>query len=280
MTATLEHVWRVEAALGECPTWIGPKRLLAYVDGPGCSYHLLDPASGAVKRFDLPSEVGSAAPAVSGGAVLALADGLARLDAGGGVQRLASAVSDGIRFNDGKCDAAGRFWVGSRDASGGAGLFRFDPDAGVRRMWQGFEVCNGMGWSPDGIFFYLIDTVPRVLHRFAFDLESETVEAPVVLHRFDGRRGKPDGLAVDAAGRLWCAMWDGAGIAILSPEGVQTGWIDVPAARPTSCAFGGEDLCDLFVTTASLGTDGQGEAGSILQYRVDVPGVPVALFGG
>jgi len=281
MAATLRHIWRVEAALGECPTWIGPDRLLAYVDGTACSYHLLDPASGASARFALPSPVGSAAPAVSGGAVLALADGLARLDDTGCVERLADAASDGIRFNDGKCDGNGRFWIGSRDDRGdGAGLFRFDPDGGVQRMWQGFQICNGMGWSPESAHFYLVDTVPRTIYRFAFDAERGTVDAPVVFHRFDGRRGKPDGLAIDASGRLWCAMWDGGGIAVLSPEGVLTDWIEVPVARPTSCAFGGEDLRDLFVTTASLGTEGEGEAGSILQYRLDVPGVPVSLFAG
>lgn len=284
VSARLDHIWRMGATLAECPVWVAPRRQLAWVDGVACSYHLLDPGSGEKQVFAMPAKIGSAAPLAEGGAVVALAGGLAQLDPGGRLTPLSSPVSDGIVFNDGKCDAAGRFWIGSRsaDGSGGGGaLFRFEPERGAVQVRPGFDVCNGMGWSPDGGSFYLIDTVPHHLYRFGFDAGAGAIDEGVLLHRFDGRRGKPDGMAVDSAGRLWCAMWDGGGIAVLSPDGALAGWIDVPATRPTNCAFGGEDLRTLFVTTASIGIDPDDprkEAGAILQYSVEVPGAPVTLF--
>lgn len=281
--ARLVHVWRFGAQLAECPTWIAASGQLAWIDGIGRRYHRLDPNNGVTQSFETPTRIGSAAPLPSGGALLGLADGLGRIDGDGRIVRLPSPVTDGVSFNDGKCDSAGRWWVGSRtvDEADGA-LFRVVTEVGTQRMLEGFQVCNGMGWSPDATSFYLIDTVPRIVHRYAFDPALGAVGKGGVLHRFDGRTGKPDGMAVDAAGRLWCAMWDGGGIAILSAEGAPLGWLDVPARRPTSCAFGGPDLRTLFVTTASVGTDlddpVRGEAGAILQYDVEVPGTPVNLF--
>lgn len=285
--ATPIQAWDVGAQLAECPTWIAAERRLAFVDGPARTYNRLDPATGARTAVTLDRRVGSAAPGRRGGAIVALAGGLARVDASGAVRPLRSAVIDDVVFNDGKCDPRGRFWIGSRSPEGQNGqgaLFCLDTDGSVRREAEGFDICNGMGWSPDGRSFYLIDTVPRIVWRYDFDPERGLVGERQVLHRFDGSRGKPDGMAIDADGRIHCAMWDGAGIVVLSPTGAILHWIDVPARRPTSCAFGGGGLKTLFVTTASVGIDpgaaDRGRAGAILAIRRETPGVPVGLYGG
>ncbi|MGF7151529.1 sugar lactone lactonase YvrE [Sphingomonas zeicaulis] len=259
---------------------------MAFVDGPARRYHVLDPDRGALTSIGFDNRVGSAAPARGGGAIVALADGLARVAADGAVRRISSSVTDGVFFNDGKCDPRGRFWVGSRSEAGASGegaLFCLDGHGSIRREGEGFDICNGMGWSPDGHSFYLIDTVPRIVYRYDFDMERGIVGPRRVLHQFDGSRGKPDGMAIDAEGRLYCAMWDGAGIAILSPDGKLLGWIDIPAKRPTSCAFGGADRRTLFVTTATTKTppdfSRSPPAGAILAYACATPGLTVPLYG-
>jgi sugar lactone lactonase YvrE len=161
-------------------------------------------------------------------------------------------------------------------------LYRVDQERRVMLMDTGFDVPNGMGWSPDGQSFYLIDTIPRTLYRYDFDLAGGAISNRTILHRFEGTAGKPDGMAVDRDGYIWCAMWDGDGIARLAADGTQVDWLPTPCQRPTSCAFGGDDLCTLFVTTAAYGLDPAdprfGQAGSILAFRIDLTGPPVAAF--
>lgn len=274
----------VAATLGECPTWIASARQLAFIDAGEARYYLLDPLTGAVACRALPTPITAAAPLSAGSAVLALQKGIALLD-GSVLSPMPSPNMTNLHFNDGKCDPAGRFWIGSRAADGLPGrgaLFRSDGLTDPVRVDGGFDVCNGLGWSPDARHFYLIDTPPRRLYRYAFDLTTGMLSNRILLSDFAGVAGRPDGMAVDAAGRLWVAMWDGGGIAVLSPAGVMIDWIETPAPRPTSCAFGGTDLRTLFVTTASIGLDPRdrdfGRSGAVLSYRVDTPGLPVAMY--
>lgn len=268
--------WPVGAALAECPVWIPEARLLAWVDILGPTYNLLDPVTGINRSIPLHAKIGSAAPLDAGEAMLALEDGLWLFRQGGSLEPLPSPDMTGVHFNDGKCDPAGRFWVGTRATDGSAGggaLYRVDHERRVTAMDSGFDVPNGMGWSPDGRSFYLIDTVPRLLYRYDFDLAGGAISNRTILHRFEDTAGKPDGMAVDRDGYIWCAMWDGGGIARLAPDGTQVGWLPTPCQRPTSCAFGGDDLSTLFVTTAAYGLDPLdvrfGQAGSILAFRID-----------
>ncbi|AQR75599.1 hypothetical protein BXU08_01095 [Sphingomonas sp. LM7] len=277
----------MDAELGECPYWIAGASRLAWVDIAGQRYATLDPATGATQTHRFPHRVGSAAPIDAGTAILATDDGLYRWRLDRPLERLPSPDMRGITFNDGKCDSAGRFWIGSRardGSSGGGTLFRFEGGVAPEPIASGFDVCNGMGWSPDGRFFYLIDTVPRHLYRFHYDAARGALGHRELLSGFEGVPGKPDGLAVDAVGRIWCAMWDGSGIVILSPQGVPIDWLPTPCPRPTSCAFGDTDLRTLYVTSARIGLNPDdpafGASGALLAYRLAVAGQPVARFAG
>ena len=287
-------IWPVAATLAECPVWIAGASVLAWVDIVAQTYNHLDPATGERHAWAVYGKIGSAAPVDAGLALVALESGLWLLHADGTRTPFPSPPMDGVHFNDGKCDPMGRFWVGTRASDGsnrGGALFRCTLDGAVAVADAPFDVPNGMGWSPDGRWFYLIDTVPRRLYRYAFVMETGTLGERVVLSDFAGIPGKPDGLAVDSTGRLWVAMWDGGGVCILSPTGEPAGWLATPCARPTSCAFasGGpseesDAACGtLFVTTAALGLDpeelGFGAAGSILAYAVPAVGASVALLG-
>jgi sugar lactone lactonase YvrE len=267
--------WPVGATLAECPIWIPEARLLAWVDILGPTYNLLDPITGINRAIPVHAKIGSAAPLSAGEAILALEDGLWLFRQGKPLDPLPSPDMSGVHFNDGKCDPAGRFWVGTRASNGSPGdgaLYRVDHQRQVTCMAIGFDVPNGMGWSPDGRYFYLIDTVPRLLYRYDFDLAGGTISNRVILHGFENIIGKPDGMTVGSDGTIWCAMWDGGGIALLAPDGTQVAWFATPCQRPTSCAFGGDDLSTLFVTTAAHGLDPTdarfGEAGSILAFRI------------
>lgn len=279
-------IWPVGARLAECPVWLGEVGLLAWVDILEPAYNLLDPATGHCEHRAMPGKIGSAAPIGCGAAIVALESGLWLSKPEAALETLPSPEMEGIHFNDGKCDGAGRFWVGTRanDGSNGRGsLFRYDPDGTLHLMGTGFDVPNGLGWDVDGRAFFLVDTVPRLLYRYDFDPDFGLLGDRRVICRFLDIPGKPDGLAVDQAGRIWCAMWDGSGIAVLSPEGALLDWLPTPCQRPTSCAFGGPDGRTLFVTTASHQLDpahpGYGSAGCILVYDVPEAGLPVPLFG-
>lgn len=274
--------WQVKALLGEGPHWIPGSQTLLWVDIIKPSVNILDPAAGTSIEMMMPSKVSAAVP-TDGGMLVALEDGLWLRDGDGIFSRFASPDMTGVQFNDGKCDPVGRFWVGSRSSDGTLSkgkLHSLGLDGVFREAADGFDVCNGLGWSPDGKAFYLIDTIPRILYRFDYDCAAGRISGKSILRRFNEDEGRPDGLAVDAQGNIWCAMWDGGGIHVLSPDGEDKGWLPVPCPRPTSCAFGGASGDLLFVTTASVGVslDGSPASGSIMAYPTNVTGAPVDIF--
>ena len=154
------------------------------------------------------------------------------------------------RFNDAKCDRAGRLWAGSMplDAATPTGaLYRFDPDGTWMQMDGGFSVSNGLDWSPDDRTFYFVDTGPGIIYAYDFDLSAGEISGRREFVRIDGR---PDGLTVDAEGHVWCAIWDGWCVRRYAPDGRLDREVSLPVPRPTSCTFGGENLETLFITSA------------------------------
>jgi sugar lactone lactonase YvrE len=275
--------WRVKALLGEGPHWIAGSQTFQWIDILKPSVNFLDPATGISVEMTMPSKVTAAIPTDDGGILVALEDGLWLRDRHGAFSCCASPDMTGVQFNDGKCDPIGRFWVGSRSSDGSPGrgkLHSLGLDGVFREAADGFDVCNGLGWSPDGTAFYLIDTIPRILYRFDYDCTTGRISGRTILRRFSEDEGKPDGLAVDARGNIWCAMWDGGGIRILSSDGGDQGWLPIACPRPTSCAFGGASGDLLFVTTASVGTDlnASPSSGSIMAYRTMTTGAPLNAF--
>lgn len=279
--------WPVGAALAECPFWDSAEGALYWIDILGPSFNRLNPDTGATVEMLVPDKIGSAVPGGDGRVLLALETGLWLMDANMSFRRLAQPDFDNTHFNDGKCDPQGRFWVGSRSSDGSLGkgsLYRVDCDETVVEMAKEFDVCNGLGWSPDGTIFYIVDTVPRLLYRYDFDPLTGAIANRRILYDFANMAGKPDGLAIDRAGNIWCAMWDGWGITVISPDGARIGWVDTPCPRPTSCAFGGMDGHTLFVTSASFGLDPADEtkfglSGQIMAFRSPIAGTPVSSFG-
>lgn len=160
------------------------------------------------------------------------------------------------RFNDGKCDSQGRFWLGSLAFSltpGAGALYRIDPDGTTRRMESGLTLPNGLGWSRDGRVMYLIETAERVVYAYDFDAGRGEIANRRVLIRFDAQvPGNPDGMDIDDEGNLWIAMWDGWSIHKFSPEGRFLSAHPVPFPRPTSCLWIGGAAPRVIVTSARI----------------------------
>ena len=266
------------AALAECPLWSVAEQKLYWVDISGRSINCFDPARGANTSWPMPGEPGCIALAAGGGLVAALRDGFYRFfPADGALKKIADAPYDTtqFRFNDGRCDAAGRFWAGAmfepRTAES-AGMYCLERGK-VRAGWGptgnlGVKVSNGLAFAVDGNHVFQSDTPNHVIYRFPFDMDAGQIGAREVFARCHDNRtdadygGRPDGAAIDSEGNYWSAQYEGGRVLRFSPSGEITAVIAVPAKRVTMVAFGGADLRTLYITTAR---DGASEA-ELLQY--------------
>jgi sugar lactone lactonase YvrE len=206
----------------------------------------------------------------------------------GGLRALADPEPDrpSSRFNDGAVDPAGRFWSGTLedDPTGPDGrLYVLDGAGAYRTADDGFRCANGVDWSPDGRWMYVVDSGRDRVHRYPFDTATGTLGPREVLVDTTALDGVPDGLRVDAAGDIWCAFWDGAHLTRFGPDGTVRERVGLPVLRPTSIAFGGPDLRTMYVTSASRGlTAGQLArwplSGAVLRRTAAVPGRPAHHF--
>lgn len=284
------------ALLGECPLWSAAEQVLYWVDISARRIHCFNPATGQDRQWETPCEPGCIGLAASGGLVAALRDGFYRLDTNDGrLRQIAEAPGlpydpATMRFNDGRCDAAGRFWAGAmyepRTAEA-AGVFVLERGR-VREGWgpaqaAGVKVSNGLAFPPDGRFVYQSDTPNHLIYRLPFDLATGKVGAREVFARCAANRtdpgygGRPDGAAIDSEGNYWSAQYEGARVLRFSPSGEVTGVVHVPARRTTMIAFGGADLKTLYITTAREGATAeelarQPFAGGLFAVDVDIAG--------
>lgn len=275
--------------LGECPLWDERAQLLWWVDSRWPAVKQLDPASGAVMVLVLPEVVGSIAFREQGGLLAATKSGLHFLDPASGALEARSNPEAALpenRFNDGRCDRAGRFWAGTmsdvkRDPVGS--LYRFDADLACTKLRNAIVIPNSLAFSPDGRRMYFADTMRHTLWAYDYDPASGAATNERVFA--DAGTGRPDGSCVDAEGCLWNADYGGARLVRYTPAGKVDRVVEVPVANPTCCCFGGADLGTLYVTTARqrLAPEElakQPLAGSLLALRPGVKGLPEGRFAG
>jgi sugar lactone lactonase YvrE len=193
------------------------------------------------------------------------------------------------RFNDGKCDPAGRFWAGTLSLEGKRGtcnLWRLDADLSTHKMLEGVSVSNGIVWTADRRTMYYVDTPTRRVDCFDYDHDTGEIDNRRVAVRIPEGMGFPDGMTIDSEGMLWVCLWQGSKVSRWDPktgELLQT--VDLPASNVTSCAFGGGKLNQLYITTArsGLGTkqlESEPLAGGLFRADVGVSGVPAFEFAG
>ncbi|MFL5928617.1 MAG: SMP-30/gluconolactonase/LRE family protein, partial [Gaiellaceae bacterium] len=255
MVSRVEVAIGDQARLGEGPRWDTAARRLLWVDIEGRALHLFDPESGVDRAIPVWSRIGAASWTTAEGTILvALAERLALLSlADQSLSTLLEIPHAGhMRLNDGACDPAGRFWVGSMalaETPAAAALYRF-ADGMLERIVDGVTLSNGLGWSPDATLMYYVDSPTHRIDLFDYDVDAGTLanRRPFVeLERVDGI---PDGIAVDDEGGVWLALWGGSSVRRYSADGRLEEVVDVPAAHVTACCFGGDDGRTLFITSA------------------------------
>jgi len=287
-------VWAANTTLGEGCCWSQREQALWWVDILEHRLFRWRPADGEQRTWTLPDTVSAVAERRDApGLVLTLRRGLAFFDPDtGALQRGAEPEPErtGNRFNDGKCDSRGRFCGGTMDfdceAPTGA-LYRFDPDGRATRVFDaGFAVTNGPAWSLDGRTLFFNDTAQGRVMALPFDADSGSVGPAREFLRFGGGDGLPDGMNLDADGRLWIAHWGGSCVtAHHTTSGAEMARIGLPAAHITNVTFGGPDLRTMFITSARFGLDAaqlasQPLAGALFAVDSAVAGRPANLFGG
>ena len=284
--------------LGESPLWHPVSNRLYWCDIPSAALHEWDPRTQKHRRWVFDSDVSCCAAVMDGSLLLALRKGLLRFDPQTDARTLlipAPYEPSQERFNDGKVDPLGRFWVGTiyePRQPALAGLYRMSHREGTlhldRQAAPDLTVSNGLAFSPDGRTIYRSDTTSHTIFRADYGLEEGVPGNWQVWARFERRQaqqplseygGRPDGAAVDAQGCYWVAMYEGQRLLRLSPQGQCLQSLDLPVRCPTMPTFGGDDLRTLFVTTARQNRPAQELAeqpwaGCVLQMRVEVPGLP------
>ena len=294
MTAGFEALPLPPSLLGESPFWHPEQACLYWCDIPGKTLNRWHPASARHRQWSFESEPGCCAPLPGGDLLLAMRDGLFRFNPDSGERRrLAAPPYDPAqeRFNDGRADAQGRLWVGTifeARTAPAAALYRWDG-ARLQRMVGDITLSNALAFSPDGRTMYWGDTPAHKIFAFDFDGHDGSLSRRRLFAEFAPKKpgqdlatygGRPDGAAVDEEGAYWCAMFEGQRLLRLAPDGQVLQELALPVRCPTMPCFGGPDLRTLFVTTSrekrpATELAAQPLAGSVLQMRVDVPGLPV-----
>ncbi|MEM7105771.1 MAG: SMP-30/gluconolactonase/LRE family protein [Bacteroidota bacterium] len=288
---TVELVHDIQNALGEGSIWNHKTGELYWVDIEGHALFTWDTKAKEPTKFEVGQHIGTVVPAIDGNIIIALRTGIFRLNPKTrDMTKFSQPESDtaGIRMNDGKCDPGGRFWVGSMhfdQIKYAANLFRIDHDGTTTKMLDSITISNGINWSLDHKTMYYIDTPDGNVKAFDYDNSTGDISNGRVVVTIPDTMGFPDGMTIDAEGKLWIALWNGNSVTRWDPEtGKLLQTIKVPAHNVTSCAFGDDDLSTLYITTARLDmTDEELEAmpyaGGVFKVKPGVKGVPAHFFG-
>jgi len=272
--------------LGEGPVWDSVRGELLWVDIVGQRLHRLDLTGGGIASLDLTEPIGWALPRCTATSFIAgFRSGFHILDVDTGERQLIGhpeADRPFNRLNDAKVDPQGRIWAGSKhdlDDSATGALHRLDPSMTWRLCDDGYGVANGPAFSPDGRTMYHTDSALRTI--YAFDLHDDgTLSGKRIWRRFDDDWGYPDGMTTDADGCLWIAHWGGGRISRFAADGALVGSICLPATNITSCAFAGERLDRLFVTSSTLDREDEPYAGALFEVDTGCIGLPPHRFAG
>ena len=269
---------------GEGPLWHGNR--LLYVDIEAHKILSFDPATGQETIWDVGQRVGTVVPRASGGLVWAGDDGFFFLDETTGVSTPIADPEPGItdnRFNDGKCDPAGRLWAGTicLKKQPEAALYCLHTDLTVEKKFGPVTNSNGIVWSADARTMYYIDTPSKKIRAFDFDNATSAISNERVLWDTSADASSPDGMTIDSEDRLWIAFCHGGKVVCFNPATQQVEQqIDFPCIETTACAFGGADLGDLYVTTGIKPGLTEEHAGRLFVCRPGAKGVPAFAFAG
>lgn len=285
MSISVDLVWQRESELGEGPIWHEDQ--LWWVDINGGDLLSYNPQTAQRRTWKPGGKLGTVVPRAGGGLLIAGETGFFFFDpATGRRQDIDSPPADMMngRFNDGKCDPAGRLYAGTINMEGAAAFFRLDPDLRWKRVLTDVTISNGLAWWEDA--FYYIDSAQRQVDVFDYDAPTGEISNRRCAFPTTDHDGVPDGMTIDRAGNLWVAFYDGAKVVHFERKTGETlAEIAIPAKQVTACWFGGKDLADLYVTSAAQSLSAEDHAlyplsGSLFRCRPGATGHPAACFAG
>lgn len=271
---------------GEGPVW--HDNTLFYVDIEGHRIRSFDPESGAEDSRDMGERVGLVIPRASGGFVIGGDNGLFFFDPETEEKTpIADPEPDkkpDNRFNDGKCDPAGRLWAGTISTvkkEGDATLYCLDAEGKVSVKYPNVTNSNGLAWTKAGTAMFYIDTPTKKVRRFDFDVDAGEISNESIAIDTADIEGSPDGMTIDENDNLWIAFCRGSAVKCFdSNNGAILDAIELPITGVTSCAFGGDDLSILYITTGIFANLDEPGAGRLYSCRPGVKGMPSVPFAG
>ncbi|MDQ8191444.1 SMP-30/gluconolactonase/LRE family protein [Roseibacillus persicicus] len=282
----IELAGSYRAKWGEGPIWWSG--MLYYVDIESHRVICFDPAGGEERLLEVGERVGAVVPRSRGGLVFVGDTGFHLLDEETGEQKPIvdpEPDKDDNRFNDGKCSPDGRLFAGTISLvkkEGDAALYELNPELGVREVFGGVTNSNGMAWSPDGKRVYYIDTPRREIWGFDYNSATGEWSNREVVVDTKHHDTSPDGMAMDAEGKVWVAFCHGGCVARFDVEtGEELQRIDLPCVETTACTWGGENLDELYVTTGIHKSIVEEDAGRLFVIKgLGVKGMPANPFAG
>jgi sugar lactone lactonase YvrE len=283
-----EQVTPVCTYHGEGPVWDEAAGVLRFVDMLEGAVLTYDPRTGGVGRRRLGTVAACIRPREHGGLVVALERSLALVDDDVSEPRVLPDVFDDpdVRFNDGGCDPAGRFFVGTMrydSAQDGGRLYRLAPDGSGTEVLGPVTISNGLSFAPDGRTAHYVDTATQRIDVLDVDPDTGTIAGRRPFVEVPAEAGSPDGIAVDEEGGVWVALWGGSAVRRYGPDGALDVVVEVPARQVSCPAFGGPDRTDLYVTTSREGLEPNDEpehAGALFRVAAGVRGLPVLPYRG
>lgn len=283
-TLTADLLLDAHADVGEGPAWDAAAGTLAWVDITAGLVHRLDLAGGRDVAFDAGGHVGAALPVDGSSLLLARRGDVALLGVDGTVTPLLDVIGDrpDLRFNDAKCDPAGRAFAGTmpyEGRPGAAALYRLGPGPAATEVLGGVTLANGLGWSPDGATLYFVDSGTNRVDAIGYDPATGELGGRRPLVAVPEAAGMPDGLCVDDDGGVWVGLWGGGAVHRYAPDGTLDAVVALPVTQVTSCCFAGEDGRTLVITSAAYQLDGgqraaQPHAGALFALTPGVTGRP------
>jgi len=286
----VELVIDSKSDLGEGAIWNYKTGELIWVNITGKILNFYNPKTGNNKEMFTGQMIGTVVPCDNDLVLVALKNGIYSFDPLTGTKKLIVNPEEDLpdnRFNDGKCDPAGRFWAGTmnmNDEKGAGNLYRLDKDSSIHKMIENVSISNGIAWSPDADKMYYIDTPTQKVMSYDYDNETGEISNPKVAVEISSDLGSPDGMTIDAEGNLWIALWGGSAVSCWNPEtGELLRMVEVPAKNVTSCAFGDDDLGTLYITTARTNTTDEElkkfpDAGGVFKTKPGVKGVRAFFY--
>ena len=292
MSIEVELRLDAHAIVGEGPIWDDEAQVLYWVDIMANTLHVFDPVKNEDRTFDVGQHVGTVVPRAAGGVMLALYQGFAAFDLRTQTLTLIhdpEAHLPDNRFNDGKCDPAGRLWAGTmayQNQTTQGSLYCLNTDLSVKKMRGDIGISNGLAWSLDHSTMYYIDSVTYMVKAYDYDLATGDIQNERTIIRVPKEVGLPDGMTIDSEGMLWVAHFGGGRVCRWHPErGEILQTIFLPASQITACAFGDKDLDTLYITSAAVRLSEEAlqrepQAGGLFSVKPGCRGVKAFKFAG